>query len=99
MTAYNDVPEANALYLESEQVEAAITFIDNGGWVSSFVVSPAPPTEGTVAPQSAVNIYVKGANDPALLAGVRAALVTRAGQIATELAALGVTYTPPTRAA
>lgn len=99
MTEYTDVPVANSLYMESQNIKVAIENIDGGGSVSSFIVSP--PSVGAAVMTSApmaVSVITSPPNDPTLLAAVRAQLVAREQEIAIELAALDVSYTPPARA-
>jgi hypothetical protein len=50
MTEYSDVPQVNALYQESENVNTAIAMIDAGGTMTNFTVGPARPPEIAPAP-------------------------------------------------
>ena len=105
MTDYADLDQVNRLYAENENVNAAIDLIDNGGgWVSAFSVAPAPPVaarEGDpimtpAVPYMTIGLSIPPPGDPALTPAVRTALVNRSAAIMAELAALGVTDTPPT---
>lgn len=93
MTEYSDVEQVNKLYVEQQQVQAAISLIDNGGKMTSFAVSPPEPPPDTPPVGTPVYILVADAQQSTMDA-LRAQLVTRYGAINTELASLGVTNTP-----
>lgn len=99
MVAYIDVPAVNVLYMEQEQINNAITMLDDGGRVMNFTVGPRPPDPGMMSsgmPMMPVMIMVP--DPPAgLMDQARAALVIRQNEIIAELTALGVTEGPPAR--
>lgn len=98
MAAYDDLGKINSLYTENEAITKAITLIDGGGNLSQFTVVPAPlppePPPGGHVFSVPVTISFTNPVSPETMAAVRAQLVTRQGEIATELAALDVTGTP-----
>lgn len=100
MTEYNDVPTANALYVERQKVESAISLIDSGGDMSNFTISqpPSPPGGGPL-PSSIppTQIYIPPPTPQEVADVVRAWLVQRQTDLDTQLAALGVTNPPLTR--
>lgn len=96
MTEYSDVPQVNTLYQESQQVDAAIALIDAGGTVGNFMVRPPPPTEEPAPVMMGISITVPpGPPNEPLMADLRVLLVERQNAILAEMAALGVTATPP----
>lgn len=102
MTEYSDIPQVNALYLESQDIEKAVGYLDNSGGMTFFTVSPGPPpdpVEGELPVPAGVpvRINVAGPNSPSLITELRASLVAREQAIASELATYGVTYAPPGR--
>ena len=99
MTQYSDVPQVNDLYIEQEQVQAAITLIDSGGTLTAFTLSPPPlppfdPDNPPPPPLMTVRIVYGGTVQQSTMDAVRAQLVTRSGEINDELASLGVTSSP-----
>ena len=98
MTQYSDVPTANALYLENEQVNNAITMIDTGGLLINFAITPPPAMAGSPAStMMATAINVPPPVDPALMAALRSWLVSRSAEIEAELVKLEVTDPPAVR--
>jgi hypothetical protein len=104
MTDYTDVPKANQLYAESERTQAAVTNIDNGGVLSSFTIGSPPPPPLTDAPPPVataplmpimITPDVSSPPSAALMADIRAYLVTRQDDLNNQLAALEVSNTPP----
>jgi hypothetical protein len=104
MTEYIDVPKANALHMESQQVAQAIANLEAGGTLTSMFISPPPPAPVVpgepgepvaLAPLlMPVSVMVPPPLDPALLANITAWLNQRMTDIAAELSALGVTVPP-----
>lgn len=108
MTDYSDVPKANSLYLEQENVGQAITNLDAGGTIPSFMASPPPPPPydpnnplppGPASPVGmAVQVTTMGMPPGAeTIAAMRAWLVSRSAAIDAELLALGISDTPARR--
>jgi hypothetical protein len=111
VTEYTNIPQANALYSESERNQLAVSNIDAGATLTSFVIS-APPTQlalippvaGT-APAQQVTITLGEPASDQLMADLRQWLVDRQTAINDQLAALEVTDPPappgppPTKAA
>lgn len=105
MTDYSNVPQTNALYTEQQQVRAAMTYLTNGGVMSSMTIGPPPippydPNNPVPTPQMmgmAVTIVLPTPTDPDLINAAMAALQARDDAITQELADLGVTNTPPSR--
>jgi hypothetical protein len=97
MTDYNDVPAVNALYLEQQQVQAAIDFLVNGGTISSMVIAPPVPDPSTPVFHMAVSIVLPPPNPPDLVDTAMTALQAREDAIYQELADLGVTNPPARR--
>jgi hypothetical protein len=94
MTAYDDVPEVNALYAEQAQINQALDILDNwDGTVRSYTVIRTVPD----APPMGVTITTV---DPgqSLLSGVRSSLIQRNNAINKALRDLGVTNVPPDHA-
>jgi hypothetical protein len=102
MTEYTDVPRANALHQESQQVAQAIASLEAGGTLYSMVVSPPsappPPAPGqqmaAPPPMMAVTVMIPPPVAPALLAEVVTWLNDRLVDISAELTELGVTVPP-----
>jgi hypothetical protein len=99
MTEYTDVPKANALHLESQQVAQAITILEAGGSLASMTISPPPPVmpePGEPIPPMMMSVYVTvpPPTDPALSAELITWLNKRLVEIAGELTTLGVTVPP-----
>jgi hypothetical protein len=101
MTEYTDLPRASVLYGESERTQLAISNIDAGAPMTSFVIG-APnvmglqavsPTGTTVMP-TAVNITLEAPPSTQLMADLRAWLVQRQSDINAQLAALAVVNPP-----
>jgi hypothetical protein len=100
MTEYTNVPQANLLINEQQQVRRAISIIDEGGTLTSVTVAPLPPTPGLPPSPNAVNaigIQLPDISPPETMAAVRARLVERDDAITQQLADLGVTSSPPAR--
>jgi hypothetical protein len=97
MTDYNDVPAVNALYLEQQQVQAAIAFLANGGTISSMMIAPPPPDPSTPLFEMAVSIVLPAPNPASLVDSAMTALLAREDAIYQELADLGVTNPPARR--
>lgn len=105
MTNYTDVPQVNALYQEQQQVQTAISHIDNGGTLTAFTIAPpAPPPydpANSVPPplsptmQMDVRIINIGTVTPETMTALRAQLVERDGEITQNLTDLGVGPQPP----
>jgi len=93
MTDYVDVPQANALYLEQQQVRAAIDLIDGGGTLTYLTISPASQ-DPVGLPVMPVSLTITGPVQASTMTALRAQLVARDTAITSELAALGVTNTP-----
>jgi hypothetical protein len=105
VTDYSDIPQVNQLYIEQQQVETAISLIDNGGTLTAFTISPPPPPPPydpmNPVPPSPMMMDVRitniGTVAPETLTALRAQLVERDNEITAELTSLGVTTTPPSR--
>jgi hypothetical protein len=102
MTEYTDVPAANALHQESQQIAQALTNLEAGGSLASMLIAPpppAPPDPGQpMAPMMmSVQVTVPPPTTPELAAQITAWLNQRLTDIATELTALGVTVPPPSQ--
>jgi len=98
MVAYSDVPAVNMLYQEQEQITMAINMLDAGGKVTNFTVSPPPQDPGVMGMPIMMQVMIATIDpSPDLMAQARAALITRQNEIITELAAMGVTDSPPAR--
>jgi len=97
MTAYSDIPAANALYQEQQQVQAAIDYLNNEGAIVWMSISPPPPVAG-ISPmnQMTVSIALSPPNPAALVDQALVALQARADAINQELLALDVTDPPVT---
>jgi hypothetical protein len=100
MTEYSDVPQANALYSESERNQLAVSNIDAGASLISFVIG-APqmlttiqPVVGTTMPAQQVTITLGEPASDQLMADLRQWLVDRQSAINDQLAALEVTNPP-----
>lgn len=93
MTEYSSVPEVNALYQQREIITNAIAILDTGGSLSSISIAP-PPGMMMAAPIGS-NVALQPPTPPNVVADVRAVLVTMQADIDAQLAALGVTATPP----
>jgi hypothetical protein len=102
MTEYTDVPQANLLYSESERVQLAISNIDAGASLTSFVIGvppaslgpqPISPTGATIVP-TAVTIWLDAPASDQMMTDLRAWLVQRQGEINDQLAALEVINPP-----
>lgn len=93
MTTYADVPAANALHTESQQVQAAIDTLAAGGTMLNFMVGNAPPAgDPPGMPMMPVSIVCPpGSIAPAMIADLTTWLTNRKSAILTEMAALGVT--------
>lgn len=105
MTEYIDVPAANALHAESQQIILAISNIDAGGTVVSMTIAPPPPVipepgdPGAPPPVPmlmSVNVAVPPPVDPALTAQIRSWMDQRLLTISDEMTALGVVVPPVT---
>jgi hypothetical protein len=99
MVAYTDVPTANMLYEEQGRLTQGIALIDAGGKVQMFTVSPPPYDAASPPPTPTMmmmSVSINTIDPPAsLMASVRDEMVTRSNAITAELAALGVTESPP----
>jgi hypothetical protein len=103
MTEYIDVPQVNLLYSESERVQLAISNIDAGASLTSFVIGVPPAPIGpvpmspigsaTVVP-TAVTISLDAPASDQMMTDLRAWLVQRQNDINDQLAALEVTNPP-----
>jgi hypothetical protein len=104
MAQYAHLEQINVLYLKSQQVALAINHLDEGGLPSSLTISPPPPqapmpgsSSGYMSPGMSVTISLPGPFSPELLSEIRKQLVEMEADLASQLAALGVTATPPAR--
>ena len=96
MVAYTYITQVNMLYNEQSAIDAGIEMLDNGGKVSAFTVSPPYPDPNVMGMPMMMPVQLSTvAPSEAMTLEVRAAMVTRHNEIAAELAALGVTDTPP----
>jgi hypothetical protein len=97
MTVYSDVPAANMLYDEQERINQGIALVDGGGLLSTFTILPPPADPmAPMTPNMMMSVMLQAvAPSPALMQAIRDAMVTRSVAITAELAALGVTETPP----
>lgn len=95
MTDYNDIPQANALYTEQQQVQSAIDYLNNAGGITLMTVSPPTPVAG-VSPmmQMSVSIPLTLPNPQTLIDQALAALTQRQADINQQLADLGITNSP-----
>jgi hypothetical protein len=93
MTDYADVPAANALHAESEQVGRALAMLNGGGTMVQFTVAPTPPAPGMMPPtQMPVSITAPaGTVTQAMIDDLVAWLTIRQSDLTAQLAALGVT--------
>lgn len=87
MSSYEDMSEIHRLYQEQERIASALAILDDGGTISSFVVSPS----GTGVMAVSVNTV---APSRVMLAGVYAVLIDRYNVLSRELEDLGVTDVP-----
>lgn len=103
MTNYNDVPQVNTLYQEQQQIQMAISHIDDGGTLTAFTIAPpapppydpANPTPPSQTMMMDVRIMTIGTVAPETMSALRAQLVERDGEIAQSLTDLGVGPQPP----
>lgn len=100
MTEFADLNQVNMLHQEALIIAQAINNLDADGYVSAMSCAPAPYVYNPEAPtppslMMTVNVTLSPPTNPVLLVEIRKALVDREVEIATELAALGVTATPP----
>jgi hypothetical protein len=103
MTDYSDVPQINMLYSELERTQLAISNINAGATLVSFVIGMPTPTAGltiivpiapTTPPPQQVTITLDApASDP-LMSDLVAWLTGRQDDLAAQLAALGVPNAP-----
>jgi len=104
MTNYSDVPQANLLYGELERTQMAISNINGGGTLVSFVVSAPPVSMGLTAPpvagppttSQAVTITLDTPASAQLMTDLTAWLTQRCTDLSNQLAALGVPDAPST---
>ena len=101
MTDYTDVPAANVLHAESQQIVSAIANLDAGGTIINMMIGPppyTPPDPGSppVPMLMSVSIFVPPPVDPALTAQLRSWMDQRLLDISAELTALGVSVPPVT---
>jgi|KBSMisStandDraft_5_1062788.scaffolds.fasta_scaffold91683_2 hypothetical protein len=99
MTEYTDVPTANALHQESQQVAQALANLEAGGSLGSMMIAPPPPPppdpSQPLAPmQMAVHVTVPPPTDPALVAQITTWLNNRLTELGQQMADLGVTVPP-----
>jgi hypothetical protein len=104
MTDYSNIPQVNALYLEQQQVQSAIDYLNTGGAISMMVISPptmsVTPSDDPMPPppsmmmQMAVSIPIPPPNPPDLVTQALTALYDRNDAIDQQLADLGVTNPP-----
>jgi len=100
MTDYSSIPQVNALYNEQQQVQNAITMIDTGGTLISFVIAPPPPVAGAPPPTTvmmASQITLVNPAAPETMTAIREQLVLRDAEITDQLVELGVTDGPPAK--
>jgi hypothetical protein len=108
MSSYDDQAQIQALYAEQQQIQQALTILeDYNGTVPSFTVAAVPvqiqPTAGQPFPSSpampAMPVTIT-TTDPGqnLIAACHANLTQRYNEINKELRQLGVTGTPPAHA-
>lgn len=107
MTDYNDVPQANTLYAEQQQVRMAMDYLSNGGAIDSMVISTPPPppfvigvpipppTTGAAPTIPYVTIALVKPNPQSLIDQAMSALQARDDEITQQLTDLGVTNPPP----
>jgi hypothetical protein len=96
MTDYSSIPQINQLYQQRENVTNSIDALDNGGYLSSIAITPAPPEAGMMAPTTMVSpISLQPPTSPETIAAIRAELVNIQADIDSQLAELGVTDAPP----
>jgi hypothetical protein len=110
MTNYADVPQTNVLYGELERTQQALSNINAGAALYSFVVGAPPtptglqPVSPTAAPPQAMPVTITLDVPPsaALMSDLTAWLTQRVTDLSNQLAALGVPdapSTPPARKA
>jgi hypothetical protein len=93
MVAYSDMPQVNVLYAEQENISKGLALLDASGTVTSFTISPAPNPD---APSFSMPIQIATvAPQQSLMDQARTAMTTRYNDITSQLAALGVTGSPP----
>ena len=90
MSSYNDTQEINKLYQEQTQIINAITILDNGGTVTSFVIASK---DFMTSPMMAVSINTIEPSQTTLDT-IYGELIDRHNAISQELEALGVTDAP-----
>lgn len=100
MTDYNDVGTANRLIAEQQNVQMAISMIDEGGTLSALTIAPPPlppdTTLYTMMSPIALGITEETVS-PDTMAAIRSVLVKRDEDISQQLTDLGVTNQPPAR--
>ena len=94
MVDYNDVPQANTLYGESERTQQAVANMDAGATLVSFTIGGMPTSGSNIMPGVPITIVVDEPPSDALMADIRAWLVQRQDNINTQLGNLDVTNTP-----
>jgi hypothetical protein len=96
MTEYADIDEVNKLRAEQENIDRALTILDDyDGTVSSVVIVPTMPIPPDMV-ASLATVPISMADPPqSMVAGIRSGLIQRYNQINQELRDLGVTGTPP----
>src|SRR5262245_14963757 len=89
MTIYSDVPQAQALISEQNQITQVIANLDAGGAIIALTVGP-----GEAGGLNA-SATLPGPTAPGAAAATRGMLTLRYNELTDQLAALGVTDLPP----
>ena len=98
MSEYSDIDQIAALQREQENIDQALTLLDDwNGTVPAYTVAGGPTAPGDPIPPAPVLITM--ADPPqSMLAGIRTGLIQRYNEINQELRDLGVTGTLPDHA-
>lgn len=92
MVALADLPRANQLDGEAQQISNALAAFERGGVILAMTVGPPPPPEQAASMPRGVQVNTATMSvPPGMLDTIRQNLLQRQGEIATELQQLGVT--------
>jgi hypothetical protein len=97
MADYANLAQINALHAQSQQVQQAIAYLDAGGAPGLMTIGPPPIADEPGIPPDrgmAVATPIHGPFTAQFLTELRQRLVALETELATQLAALGVTATP-----